>query len=452
MPVLDLSANRIQTQVVTAYQEGKALRLAQRNEDLQMERQRQQMQMEQAQNERAERADGRAERKEQRELSAEEQEQLDAFKVEAEPFLRKGDFEGAKAVAKMRGLPEGFTREKFDVLVSLLPEVKPAEYTLGKGAVRMRGDEMIASNIPAEAPRPSSSQQDLQEAVRIQGDPNATQGQRNWAASITAPPNEGEDAARERKLKDYQELWGVSRKWAVAVADNKVKTEANPISGRIQMTNQLDGSVTELDAAKSTGAMSAMMDGLSDVLAVDEEDGIPMAIKRSSGAPGLFAIAPLATGIESSAAAVWNKIPIVGELYPAIQVEMARSYLKTSTQGLIRSLVLNERYPIGEQNRIRDELDIEPAILNNATALRSRMVSIHQYLSREMQANERVAADPNQPEAMRGNALRANNDIQKYLETMDMPHIVMSDADYDALPPGSVFIEPETNFEYRVKP
>ena len=98
-----------------------------------------------------------------------------------------------------------------------------------------------------------------------------------------------------------------------------------------------------------------------------------------------------------------------------------RQTFKTSQNELVRSLSINPRFPVGEINRIRKEINIEPGAFKDALTLKSRMRSVDASLRRRFVNETRAAQDKSLPAKTRQNAASAAKDIGNYLEILGVP-------------------------------
>lgn len=219
------------------------------------------------------------------------------------------------------------------------------------------------------------------------------------------PPPDVDSSQRERKISDAQRLYGISEEKATGLVDGWIETEINEKTGKVLLKDSINNKVTELPIS-SVGGM---------------EDGVPDVVKPENGGPSLWETADIATGAGSGLRSVWNDLPVISQLNPAVKTEIARSQMKQSTQALVKALANNPRYAATEMERIRKEVDLEPAFFDNPTAMRARMIGTSQYLSQELRENTRLANDPNAPDDLRSNAMRAKEDIERYLAKLGVP-------------------------------
>jgi len=255
--------------------------------------------------------------------------------------------------------------------------------------------------------------------VKIKG----PDGKPKWVAPEEAygkeayekPTNAGVTARnRARKINDLQEHWGVSEAEAQGIVDGAIKITFSPTTGRAVKTNIATNEAVELDLSR--------------------EDVVEEASQELNTNISLWDAAELGTGFVSALAGeVGNRIPIWNSLSPHLRTEAARRNFDTSTQGLIRGLSVNPRYPATEQERIKREISITPSMWTSTPVMRQRMIQVHEYLTSERDSNLSIANDPLFEAKARGESRVSADHIQRYLDKME-PSFP------EGAPPGSRFL------------
>ena len=69
-------------------------------------------------------------------------------------------------------------------------------------------------------------------------------------------------------------------------------------------------------------------------------------------------------------------------------------------------------------NRLREEINIEPKFWDKPESMRTRMVSIADYLNGEIDRAREISEDPNKSQKMREGANEAIRDMESYLAKM----------------------------------
>ena len=96
-----------------------------------------------------------------------------------------------------------------------------------------------------------------------------------------------------------------------------------------------------------------------------------------------------------------------------------RQIASGATQGLVRSLSINDQYPVREMERIRNDLaQIGPALFSGGPEVRAKMKGLHMLLTSVLNTARRDVANPELPTEMRGGAARAANDVNNFLGLM----------------------------------
>lgn len=225
-----------------------------------------------------------------------------------------------------------------------------------------------------------------------------------------APSSTGRERERIKKRDDYMRLFGMDEAEATAYADNKARIVLNERTGRMVFSNDLTGETRELSTQSVT-----------DVTAPE------------NNAPSLWDMAEYGTGLGSGFQHVVNQIPGLSEIAGDARVEIARVTIDAATQSLIKAMSLSSRYPVGEQNRLKEELNIKPSIWSSPTMLRSRMVGMHNWLIGELYHERAIEADATMGDKIRENSGISYKAIERYLAQLEPTPT-------EGLPKGSRFL------------
>ena len=205
----------------------------------------------------------------------------------------------------------------------------------------------------------------------------------------------GTSRARAIKIRDLQNFWGVDLPTAQAMTDGYIKTEINDKTGKVLMTNEITGHITELPISSLEEA------------AIPENSGV-----------SLWDMTQYGTGFGSGLRDLWNAVPVLGQLSPAKKTQFARQTLETHTNPLIRAMALSDRYAVGEQSRIMEQIRTLPQWFDNPVAMRVRMIAIHDFLVEESAHWRRVEADPNEGDEERRLASKSATAMERFLGVM----------------------------------
>lgn len=226
---------------------------------------------------------------------------------------------------------------------------------------------------------------------------------------------------RERRIEDIMRTNGVDRTTASNIVNGIVVIRNNPVTGEQEQVNVLTNEVAPLRRAAAPAAPAAG------------------GAASEPAAPGA---APSGTERQPSAQpprTLWQMAPQVTGVVPAVQeavqgvtgqagVNVAPEGLVTARQTfnnaqgeLIRALSNNARFPVGEMERIRQEIAITPSAMTDPRSLRERMQSVDTYLRNRLQNEERAGTDASLPVAQRQEARRAANDIRNFLAVLGVP-------------------------------
>lgn len=144
---------------------------------------------------------------------------------------------------------------------------------------------------------------------------------------------------------------------------------------------------------------------------------------RKTEAPetALYDMADLVSGPISAGLAAgsipsgWVGLPI------AERTVQARQYIQSAQNELIRSLSINPKFPVGEINRLREEINISPRFFDNPDMLKQRMRAIDKYLRWRLDKELIASENTKLPKTVRQNALSAANDIESFLGLLGVP-------------------------------
>ena len=223
-------------------------------------------------------------------------------------------------------------------------------------------------------------------------------GKTNKLIAGVGPTEGGKPTERDKKIEQYQDILRLPLDMSIKLADGLYDVKPNPVTGTVQIIDETGAVVREVD--------------------VERED-VPRP-KPESGKT-LWDLSTYATGpINTVAAALAIPLAWMGAT-PAEKIIGARQTFKTTNQDFIRALVNNKRYPIGEVNRIIEEINLVPTFLDDPKLMRIRMLSLHDSLSLRAAQAEADANNPTNPADFRGGAKKAAADINNYLAILGKP-------------------------------
>jgi hypothetical protein len=287
----------------------------------------------------------------------------------------------------------GAVLDRFDELT------KPSDYTLGD--TRFSG----ATNKPiATASTPTSRQKELQALVKRGAITQAEADLLMLEANLET--DDEKESAKEAEIRQYMEILGLTREQATKLAYDAAKIETDPAGGVVRfidIAKQLkgeDGAVTELP-------ISGTDEGLT-------EPNIPQS-------ETLYEKAEEATGpIQSFQAGLSYALGAVGGPIDERTIA-ARQYFAAAENTVIRAFSLNPRYPVAEQNRIKENISISPRVLDSAPLMRARMSAIDNFLKNEQEALEFAISQPGIGRTQKNNDKQTINSIKRFREVLGVP-------------------------------
>lgn len=295
------------------------------------------------------------------------------------------------AVVEAAEEPEGFKD-----LDQITEAVQRAEQAQAEG--RLGEAELLRSKAAKDAGLGSQKVPEIVSTVRAMGlDPAAGEGFRLVRQSIEgaqkASQTDDQIAALRRR--------GFSQEKAEDIAYGFVRREVVPETGQVRLINDTTGDVFEVPIQRLEG-IDTDGPGLGDPPRPRPERG-----------QTLFDLAELATGPESALRAATAVPRAWFGFEPDERVIQARQAFRIETQSMVRSLAINPRFPVSEQERIRQEINIQPKVFDDPALQRAQMEQIHDSLELRMEQAFRDALDPSYPqehrEAQKQNAANIAN-------------------------------------------
>jgi hypothetical protein len=303
-------------------------------------------------------------------------------------------FPGNEQAARMASInPDGF-------LKAAAEQMKPAN--VAAGATRI-------TPFQGEVSIPTTGIQDLTARARAAGLQPGTEEYRRFMA--TGGAAEPRDAAAEQRIDRMMER-GLSRLDAIAVVDGLKKVITDPVTGMINIVDMQSGTATRVDnisgQTQSLAALPPPADG---------ESLYEMGQRVTGIGPSVLAAVQRVVGLGAQVAGADGTIP------GAEEVIRGRQYIEASMQELVRSLSINPRFPVAEMERIRKEVDISPKTFTDPKTLSAKMRGLDKSLRARLSAEERAANNRSLPAPDQANALKAADDIRRFLNILGADRI-----------------------------
>ena len=184
------------------------------------------------------------------------------------------------------------------------------------------------------------------------------------------------------------------------IADKNIQIEVLP-SGQVRSINLITNEVKELPIS----AVSP------ETLAVDGPRTLFQMAEYGTG-PGSYILNALST----ISGAVGGPI--------AAKTVDARTALRLSTGELIRSMSLSRAYAVGEQERIIEQIQLLPALIDNPEQLRQRMITVADSLKRSSRQAEQDMNNPSLSPEIREDLQRTDMAVKNYLAVLGAPTII----------------------------
>lgn len=297
---------------------------------------------------------------------------LETFE-QAQPYIAQ-QIEGLKAAGIQ--IPSGMTAESFTPeafqQIKQLYAPKGEAYTLAEGAERYGPDGKLIAENPRER------------------DP-ATNQRGDRIAGLTS------------RLQN--------------VVPNPAEVAADIVDGNIEVEVLEDGSVRLIDKIKAASGRG--MDAVVE-LPVGSLMGGDERVPPSPGST-LYSLADQAGGIAGAAKQVGAML--AGQFGVEAYPETLEAYqtIETAVSDMIRGMAINDKFPVGEMERLREEIKITPTIGNPGPVAKARMRSIDRSLRTRLSQFERDATDTTLSADIRNQQRTNGANIRNFLDLMGVP-------------------------------
>lgn len=255
---------------------------------------------------------------------------------------------------------------------------------------------------------------------------------------------EARDTASETAIKDIMDTFNVGRPIAVGIQRGVLKPITDPVTGQTRMFNQANNTFLEFTPAPAAPAAPVPAPVPASLVAGPRAGLTPpptaaeaapaaaptaptVAVPTDSAQPQrtLYQLAdtPRTTGVLPLLADVAQGVTgQVGINIPGAADLIERRQVFSDAQGgLIRALSVNPRYPVGEMERIREEINISPGAFIDPVKLKARLRSVGNSLRVRLSNEEKAANDTSLPPEQRRNAAAAVTDIRNFLAVLGAP-------------------------------
>lgn len=210
------------------------------------------------------------------------------------------------------------------------------------------------------------------------------------------------DTALQEKIKETMQAYpGISPEKARRVAMGTLKVVSDPVSGNFELVDIGTGQKVSLT-----------------------EQGVAPPETQGAQVPQdqtLWELANVGTGPWSAARSAASTVSGMVGGPIAEKTVYARQAMESAQQELIRSLSINPRFPVAEQERIKKEINITPAVFDNPKMMQTRMKAIDAYLKNRVNKERQAAANSSLPKTERQAALAAANNIDNFMITLGVP-------------------------------
>lgn len=286
-----------------------------------------------------------------------------------------------------------------------LPEYAPSSVTGAAYNAQHRASKIDNALISLQLPGG-------RKATLRRGDPRVDELLSAGAVEYEKPESNRSELGdqRDRKIQSLVRQ-GLSVADASNVIDGVVDVKINDATGRVVLTNKATGTAKEVPISGSEPPRAE----------VPPEQTLTAGAERGVGTSG-----PV-----SAANELYGRVAgLVGAPVPR-QTMKDRQQLRTATGDLIRALSINSKFPVGEQEMLRKEIDLGPSLIDSPAAQQARMASVRDSLQTRLNQVLRDASDVNMPEELRKERMIQASSIRNFLDLLggDSSKSIMDEAD-----------------------
>jgi hypothetical protein len=291
----------------------------------------------------------------------------------------------------------------------------PREYSdAGYYALLSKASEIVAREAERAKPAPGFTLSPGQTRFDATGQPIASSAAR--------------DPAREEKINDIMDTFNVDRRTAVGIESGVLRPIVDPVTGQtrlIDLTNNTFRETTPAPAAPAPAPAPLVVGPRANTPAPAAAPTVAVPTNNAEPQRTLYQLAdiPRTTGVGPLLADIAQGVTgQVGINLPGAGDLIERRQVFSNAQGeLIRALSVNPRYPVAEQERLREEINIGPGAFIDPVKLKARLRSVGNSLRVRLSNEERAANDASLPPEQRRNAAAAVTDIRNFLAVLGAP-------------------------------
>ena len=292
-----------------------------------------------------------------------------------------------------------------------------------------------ADSLPEENPQLKKAISTYVENVRNLPDDEYTKVRGDYMKKST----ENNGPVFKQKIEELmKEVPGITRDVATKIQTGALKVQKDPVTNEISIVDLASGTVTTPTIANEKAAEE------EEIRALEER------INDKKPRRTIWQAAEGGTGPISAAKDAASRISGMVGGPVAEDTIQKRQFISSAQNDLIRSLSINPRFPVGEINRIKKEIDISPSVFDNPKHMKQRILAIEDYLLGRVEKEASIYGDRRSPASQRQASIQAINDIEHFLKILGIPTRIRNDEDYKDIKSGESFIDP--NGKERIKP
>lgn len=205
-----------------------------------------------------------------------------------------------------------------------------------------------------------------------------------------------------------------ARNKAVAISDGRYAVSRDPVTNQAVVIDKATGEeVGGRELAEVVAEDADESESRLDAMAVAAEEGATLW----NSIDGVAGVSGLVTELYSR---IGGQIGF-GEGPETEETVSNRQFFVAATNDLIRALSINPRFPVGEIERLREEIQISPSMWDSENSLKIRMRVIDRFLANRVKVERDAVGDRSLPAETRQASAQAIKDITAFRQIMGVP-------------------------------
>jgi hypothetical protein len=219
---------------------------------------------------------------------------------------------------------------------------------------------------------------------------------------------------RQKKIAEIAQSQNISLEQAADLVNGVLVLRPHPVTGMPTIYSALTGVAVDRGAPAPDAPPPAG--------AATPDASTPAGAYPQEATAWELASTPRTTGVGPAVAQVLQKTLGQIGLNPVTpEFTERRQKLLNMQNEVIRGIINNPRFPVSEQDRIRNEINIYPSISTDPQTLLANIRALDSTLRTILAKREREGADINLPATGRQEAILAANEVRNLLKILGVP-------------------------------